>query len=437
LRFLVGVAKKFATGRTSLGALLQTGFSNVLIQGLYAVSGIISARALGPSGRGMLAAIIMWPQFLSYLLTIGIPASSVYNVRRDPAHRSTYAAAAMAISAIMGSVAVLLGYLVIPYSLRTYPPAVVHMALLVVFLAPVALLTLSLTELARSSGIFGYYNFFRVAQPASVCVALFLIWKLGGLTYWSGALVYLLAGIPFTVWNILWIRSHFRPSFKGGARPVRSLLNYGVRVWGADLLGTVANQVDRVFVVSMLQPHDMGLYVVAQSAAGLMGVFPNAMAAVLMPRAAGHSVQEIVTLTGRALRVAFAGLLLIALCLFFAGGFLLNLVYGSRFDGAFLVLRILLAEGVLDGLTLVSSQAFLAAGIPGIVTFLQGCGLLTAVPLLLWMVPRWGLQGAAYALLISTACRLTFVLVSFRTTLKMPPPGIILKQSDIRSLMGH
>lgn len=434
MKRLAGLAKSFASGRTSLGAVLQTGTSNVLIQAAYVISGVITARSLGPSGRGALAAIIMWPQFLGYLLSLGIPTSSVYHVRREPQHGSTLTAAAIIISIAMGCIAVVAGFFIIPYSLHTYPPSVIHFARLMICTAPLALLGVNLSALAQSAGAFRRYNFYRLAQPAAVSLVLFLIWRLHGLTYTSAAAIYLFAGVPVTLWNGIWVWSYFKPSFKGGLKPVRALVGYGVRVWGADLLGTVANQVDRILVVSTLPPHDMGLYVVAQSVAGLMNVFPAAINSVLMPRAAGHSIADIVNLTGRALRITFAILFLAGTSLFFSGGFLLNLVYGNKFDGAFIVLKILLAEAVLDGLTSVSSQAFLAAGFPGVVTLLQGCGLVTAVPLLYWMVPRWGLKGAAFALLISTSFRLSFVLISFPLRLKHAPPGILLRPSDIKAL---
>jgi enterobacterial common antigen flippase len=396
---------------------------------------VITARSLGPSGRGTLAAIIMWPQFLSYLLTLGIPLASVYYLRRDPENARSYAAAATLLSFVMGCFAVVVGYFVIPYSLHAYDPSVVRFAQLAVCMAPLALLGVTLSIQAQSAGEFRLYNSFRVAQPVAVLVLLFVAWKLHFMSYSSAALIYLFAGVPITIWNGIWVWSYFKPSFKNNMPSVRRLLGYGVRVWGADLLGTVANQVDRVLVVSTLQPHDMGLYVVAQSVAGLMNVLPNAMTSVLMPRAAGRSTEEIVSLTGRALRVILALLVLVALALFFLGGILLSLVYGNKFDGATPVLRILLGEAILDGMTSVLSQAFLAAGIPGVVTLLQGCGLLTAVPLLFWMVPRYGLKGAAFALLISTSFRLTFVLLSFPMRLKVAPPRLLLRLSDIREVM--
>jgi O-antigen/teichoic acid export membrane protein len=431
---IAGLAKSIASGRTTLGAVLQTSASNILIQAANVCSGIITARSLGPGGRGALAAIIMWPQFLSYAMSLGIPAASVYRVRSDPENASGYAAAASISSVVMGLVAVLIGLIVIPYSLHTYSPGVVHFSRLVVWLAPLSLLGVTLSTLAQAAGAFRRSNIYRVAQPFSIVVVLLVVWKTAGLSAYSAALTYLLAGVPITIWNFIWVYRHFHPRLDGAMRSIRKLSSFGVRVWGADLLGTVSNQVDRVLIVSMLEPRLMGLYVVSQSVAGLLNVLPAAVCTILTPKVTGRPVAEIVLRTGSAVRLTMVGLTLGALPLFFGGGMLLKLVYGNKFDGAAAILRILLGEAILDGMTAVCSQAFLAAGVPGTVAFLQGAGLITAVPLMYWMIPRWGLQGAAYALLTSTAIRFLFVASNFPMRFKMRPPSLLPRMSDLEFL---
>lgn len=434
MKLISGLAKSFASGRTTLGAVLQTSASNILIQAAYVGSGVITARSLGPSGRGSLAAIIMWPQFLAYVMTLGVPAASVYCIRRDPEHSSVYSAAAMVLCVVMGLVAVMIGFVAIPYSLHTYPPEIIHFARLVVMMAPIALLGITLSTQAQSAGAFRRMNFFRVAQPVMVLVALFILWKSSTLNPFSASLAYMLAGIPITIWNFVWVCKFFRPHLRGARKPIQAMLSYGVRVWGADLLSTVSNQVDRILIVGMLAPRLMGLYIVSQSVAGLLNILPSAVCTVLNPKISGRSIPEIVDATGSAVRLTMTGMFLGALPLFFAGGFLLNLVYGNKFDGAAAILRILLFEAVLDGMTAVSSQGFLAAGVPGTVTLLEGCGLVTAVPLMYWMIPRWGLQGAAYALLMATGIRYLFVALNFPFRFKVSPPSLILKSTDLAML---
>ncbi len=114
------------------------------------------------------------------------------------------------------------------------------------------------------------------------------------------------------------------------------------------------------------------------------------------------------------------------------GSPVLSLLYGSEYRGAALVLRILVTEVVLTGATLVLGQAFMALSRPGIVTALQVTGLLLVVPLMVILVPRYGIVGAGIALLLSTTARFVFVLASFRLFLKIPIPALLPNRDDLR-----
>src|SRR5918997_5012755 len=81
---LAGLVRTLFTSRSGLAATAQTLLANILILSLNFGTGIITARILEPSGRGELAALIMWPQFLAYTLTLGLPSALLYNLKRYP-----------------------------------------------------------------------------------------------------------------------------------------------------------------------------------------------------------------------------------------------------------------------------------------------------------------------------------------------------------------
>ena len=410
--------------------------SNALIQVANLIAGLLTARVLGPKGRGELAAVLLWPQFLAYLLTLGVPIASVYHSSRNPGLAKTFSAIALLTSAIMGIVAAAVGLVIIPHSLTEYSPQIVHQAQLGVLTAPLALLGLTLSVQAQSAGAIRQYNLFRALPPLLIVLVLCCEVKFHFLNPFNAALAYLLAGVPITVWNFLWVWRHFKPSLGRSFAPVQTLFSYALRLWGSDLLGTVANQVDRVLVVSILSPSSVGLYVVAQSAVGLLNVVPSAFLPVLLPKASDRTTSEIVELVGRAARVTIVIMFVLGLPLFVFGDLALHLVYGDKFIGAAPVIRILLLEGILDGTTAVLTQAFLAAGIPGTVTLLQLCGLMSAVPLLGLLAPKWGVSGAAFAMLISTALRLSSVLFAFHFRLKVQPPNLLFQRKDWFLILG-
>ena len=117
-----------------------------------------------------------------------------------------------------------------------------------------------------------------------------------------------------------------------------------------------------------------------------------------------------------------------------AGPYLLILLYGPEYAGAAAILRILVIEVIIGGATQVLSQAFMALSRPGVITALQAVGLLLTVPLMLILVPRFGIEGAAFSLLLSTCARFAFVLVSFSRFLDLPRPALLPRRADVSFL---
>jgi O-antigen/teichoic acid export membrane protein len=429
--------RRLVDARSGGLAVLQTAFANIMVQGLNVASGILTARTLAPAGRGSLAAIIMWPQFLAFAMSLGLPVATVYSIKRNPDSTREIAGTGLLLSVAVGLLATLIGFTIIPYSLHTYPKTTIWMAQLWVTVTPLELIAVTLVAQVQAAGAFSYFNLWRFLSPLSVLVVLVIEHMLGRLTITGAAFAYLLAGMPATVWIGVWVWRQYRPTYQSVVSTSRLLLSYGVRAWGGDLMSMISNQVDRLLVVGFLNPKAMGLYIIAQSAAGVLAALPAAVLPIALPRAASLDRGGIVAFTGRAVRVTFYVMVTASLPLLLFGGWLLRLVYGPGFEEAAIVLPFLVVEAIADGLTSVLAQAFLAAGFPGAVSMFQGCGLLTAIPLLYWMIPRFGLPGAGCALLISTLCRFLAVLISFPYKLKFRPPGLIMGREELSALLGR
>ena len=425
------LVQSFVSAKSGTIAIVQTAVASVLVQGLNIVSGVLIARALGPNGRGSLTAIIMWPQFLAYGLSLGIPVASVYWLKRRPEEGSNFAGAAFVLSFLLGSMAAVVGYFIIPHSLHTYTHEQIHFAQQLIVVTPLALLAVTIIAFVQAAGAFRNYNIFRFLSPLSVLTVLVLEKFTHHLNASTAAIAYLLSATPATVWIAVWVWRHYKPRFNQIGTASKVLLGYGVRAWGGDLLGTIANQIDRILIVGMLNPETMGLYVVAQSAAGVLAVLPTAVSPITLPKSSGLATEDIMELTGRAVRMTLFVMAVASLPLWFCGGFLIKLVYGAQFVRSAVILPFLVLEAILDGLTSVMSQAFLASGLPGMVTLLQGSGLITSIPLLYWAIPRYGAPGAACALMLATSIRFAFVLANFPLRLKVSPPNMIIQREEL------
>ncbi len=400
-----------ASRNGSLISIGQTLVTNLLIQGLNLATGVITARLLQPSGRGELAAIIMWPQFLGYLCTLGVPVSLVYFMKKQPERQGSHIGAAVVLSAVMSVVAMAIGVVGIPFWLGQYPETVVRFAQWCMLATPLTLIGTTLLIPLQAREAFIAYNRLRYWSPLLVLIALVGLLATGALTVHRAALAYLLAPWPIVAGTLIWVMRHARPNLDDVRNAGRQLLGYGLRVWGTDLLGTLATQIDRLLVVAMLSAHDMGLYVVAQSVSRVLGFISSAIVPVLLPRAAAHDAAQGLRLVRRAAVLGLALMIIAALPIVLFGRIALQWVYGPEFASASLLLDLLAAETVVTGTAWILSQALLGANRPGTLTALQGASVAMLVPLLYWAGSHFGLTGIGAALLGAALVRLALVVL--------------------------
>lgn len=419
-----------------LRAVIQSVGSKSAILVLQAGTGILTARTLGPQGRGELAAMILWPLFVASVTTLGVPSSLIYYLRNRSEERRRLAANGFATSLITGVIAAAVAALVLPWWLHQYSPTLIHAAQLFLLTVPLCSVTLAGRAVLEASHDFAASNAIQLLTPLATLVVLLLFLGAHHLTPYTAAISYIAAALPsFGLMLSRMLRAGYRMAAPQLA-VIKQILQYGIRSYGIDILGTLALQVDQVLVVSLLSPGAMGSYVVVLSLSRMLNVFQNSVVMVLFPKAAGHDAETVLAMTGRCVRVSGLATMICGALICLTGHVLLRVVYGAEYAAAAGALRILVLEAILSGITFVLAQPFMALNRPGVVTVLQGLGLSLSVPMMLVLIPRLGIYGAAVSLLVSTSARLIFVCAGFRIFLKVRPPRLLPGRSDVEALMA-
>jgi O-antigen/teichoic acid export membrane protein len=416
-------------------AVAHSIFSRGVILALQAGTGILTARILLPAGRGELAAMILWPLFVANLTTLGIPSSLIYHLRNQPKERERLIANGLLMATALGSIAASIAACVLPWWLRQYPASITHTAEWFLITVPICSVTLAGRAILEASEEFSASNAIQILTPLATLAGLLTFLAFHRLNPYTAAIAYIAASIPTFCFMITRVRRVALTQWHCSMNVMRLIMGYGVRSYGIDLLGTLALQVDQVLVVSLLSPSAMGYYVVVLSLSRMLNLFQNSVVMVLFPKATGRSADEVVTLTGRSARISGLITVLGGIFICVTGPTLLRILYGKEYVVAVGALRILVIEVILSGTTFVLAQAFLALGRPGIVTVLQAIGLSLSIPLMLVLIPRYGIYGAAVSLLASTTARLLFIYAGFRIFLKIPPPNLLPSGSDIKLLL--
>lgn len=422
---------------TSSGAVAQTLVLRVILIGANLATGVIVARVLAPTGRGEQAAMVLWPGILCGLLSLGIPLALSFKVRRQPEQRAELLSAALILGTALGFLATVVGIVVIPHWIGRYDRSVVVFAQWAMLIAPLWMVTVIMQAAFEADGDFTASNVSKFFPPVTTLCGLIAFAALGKLTPYSSAALYLgpAAVVPLMLgWRL---RRRLTLTLRRFRTTARELLSYGIRSYAVDVLGTLSQQVDQLLVVGLVNPAGLGIYTVALSASRVLGVFHNSLNTVLFPKASSLEHADVVALTARAARINTLITASTALVLFLILPLAMPLVYGRAFNGVIPVTRILLVEIVLTGAASILAQAFMATGKPGVIAVLQTVGLLLAVPLMFAFIPRFGLSGAALALLVSTASRLALVLVCYPLVLKTPVPNMVVNRSDLAFLANR
>lgn len=419
-----------------LRAVVQSIGSKSTILALQAGTGILTARLLGPAGRGELAAMILWPLFIANVTTLGVPSSLIYHLRRRPDEREELVTNGFAMAALMGTVAAAAAVLVLPWWLRQYSPSVIHAAQWFLITVPLCSVTLAGRAVLEGGHDFSASNAIQILTPLATLVVLLALMAGHSMNSYTAAAAYIVASLP-AFWLMLYrVRRKGLRATRPRIAAMRQILQYGIRSYGIDVLGTLALQVDQVLVVSLLSAGAMGSYVVVLSISRMLNVFQTSVVMVLFPKAAGHSAAKVIAMTGQSVRISGLATVVCGAVVCIAGPTLLRVIYGAEYEAAAGALRILVLEAVLSGITFVLAQAFMALDRPGVVTVLQGIGLSLSVPMMLWLIPRYGIYGAAISLLTSTSVRLIFVCAGFRIFLKTSRPRLLPAWHDIQTLLG-
>ncbi len=195
---------------------------------------------------------------------------------------------------------------------------------------------------------------------------------------------------------------------------------FSVGMFAAQAASAFVYQGDRMLVAALGSPAMAGLYVLCTSIANKTVAAVSALNSFVFPHAAGlHSAGEHSGMIGlvHALDRAIA-VLLIPLLL---PGLLLAEPFLKLWLGSFgtpelaTVFRILLIAFALPAFAVPVSNVLAASGKSGLPARFAWLTLVVALALMLWLVPSFGLGGAACAMLFGNATSLIFALKARRS----------------------
>jgi O-antigen/teichoic acid export membrane protein len=356
------------------------------------LSGIAIARALGPSGRGEIAAILLLTQLCVWFFSGGATEAVAYRLARNRGDGPRLLGSWFAIGVPLALLAIVAGELMLPILFSAQTAETILLGRIYLGIVVVMLLQVVQYGMLLGSHDFFFYNVVRLLQPALISATYLVCWALGVLSVEAALAINAAAtGAAFLAAAYRLLRR------EGIERPSRDLLretlSFGLRAHMGTIAGLVNARLDLLIIPAYLAAASVGLYSVATNVASVIGTLTGTISTLVLPVAASRRVGAPRTV----IRTLHATLLIgfcIAIPVAIVADFALNLLYGSEFGGAATALRVMLPGEVLDAGALVIWSGLLAANRPalssvaavpaasltigGLILFLESGGIVAA-----------------------------------------------------------
>src|SRR5712691_7326914 len=88
--------------------------TSLAMQALGLISGTLLARLLGPTGRGELAAVLLWPGILTVVGSVGLTDAMVYVTAREPGRQRAVFATGALIALVQSAALMIAGHFLLP-----------------------------------------------------------------------------------------------------------------------------------------------------------------------------------------------------------------------------------------------------------------------------------------------------------------------------------
>lgn len=351
---------------------------------------LVTARALGPSGRGEFTFFLLWPMLGAYLVSLGVPGANLRLVAADRSRAPALIGNTGAIAALTAAVTViplLLGppeWLVGPMSTELVWLAWAAMAMMVVFQG-LTWLQMGLGQFVQASALRGVFP-----AAAAAIFGLLVLTDDSWSTPEAAAGTFLVSVAAVTVGVAVAL-------LRGGPAPVldrvllRESLPFALRYQGGLVAQLVTYRMDQ-WVLGLSQPTaSLGVYSVAASVSEV-ATYPATARGMTRFREASASEDT----SARSMITATA-LSTVASALLMAGVALVAIppVFGEDFDSA-VRLTLLLLPGTLGvGVMRVCANDLAGRGRPGAASIVAVVQATLMVAAFVVLIPAHGADAAA------------------------------------------
>ena len=402
-------------GRSTSSDYILTFLATGLIQGLGIITGVLTARLLGPAGKGSLATVLWLPGLMTAAGILALPQAVAFEVSRHPDQEHELTAAGFWLGLSLGVIEAAMLYPLVPILLGPTKQSLVSLSWLILPILPMIFPGLVLLGIYQGRQRFSQYNLLRVSPAVVYVLGLLLLWSVAKFDLFTVVVANLFAqGITTIWWAGLAGKKLIPASLTSWRIYAKELVKRGALFHIPALTGVILLQTDMALLIRTVSAQEVGYYSVALSIAMAQLGVATSLVQVTFPRVASVVPQEAAQVLLRHFRLAQPLVVGMAVLVMVCSPWLIRLLFGSSFLPASPLAFVLIAAMAIWGLNQILDNGLRSMGysLPG--GLANGLAFVVLVITGMALVQSYRAPGIALAVFLSQMCAFVVLLVNLR-----------------------
>ncbi len=402
------------------------------------VANVFVARTLGSAGMGEYALIMTTLGFMVLLGSAGLDSSNVYFVAQNKYSVEDLASNSVWVALVSGVVTAILFMAVREWAfgtvLQNVSPMIIVLSL---FALPMMLTRNFLQGILRGKNWITIWNSTVLANNLLLLGFLIVFLYVLGLGVAGAIAAQLVIAGVISAALIFFLSRNSKLSWRIHGEALRDGVRYGLKILASNLMNFFNLYLNYYLLNMFLGVREVGHYAVAIALVQPVLMIPTAIQYVLFPRVSASTISQAGRWMSRLLRQSVLLMAGICLVLLVSSAWLVSWFYGPEYAASILTLQLLIPGSFMASISSVLSAYNCGRGRPDIDIYASAIGLGLTIALGFWLVPRYGLVGAAVT---SSAAFCAMGVIQFVAYLRVSGNGIfdsvLVQREDILSTYG-
>lgn len=396
---------------------------------------VIIARKLGPEGKGIYAIAALLPGILLIIFDINIGPATIFNIGKKKCTPKQGLGLDIIFSGALSVICILVGLAVIFFGADKFFPGIAKQYLIMALsIIPLRFFSGFVTDILLVMRKIKRYNLVGIIQHFIWLFSLVILFFMSKVSV-SGVILtevfsFLLASIVLFYWAI---KATGGITFNVDKKIFKNFISFGFAMYLISIAWFLHLKIDMFLVNKFLLATAAGLYSVSVALAEKVWVISKSVGTILFPKISRSDKEQSRMFVPLVCRNVMFLTFFITVFLFFVGPKAITILYSGKFIGSILPFQILLLGTItLTGDKMISSY-FSGQGIlkPKIIT--NFISLILNVILNLFLIPRFGIKGAAISTAITYNLLFLMDLMIFTKISNNKILDVVLiKKSDFR-----